>query len=745
MKRLLVSVLLIGGCGQQANPSMQVEDTKGSIDGDSHQDSIEVDSNDAVVDIKLIKGVHSLGSLPKASTVVEPIICTEGYSTSLTGDCLPDCAILCASKECGTAGADNECTCGECPVVAEQCAWNTCLEGTCALTALNDIPCADGNPCTENDTCKEGICKGTPLTQDEAAIAGCACKNAVDCKLYGDSNVCTGLAYCDAGVCALTAPLDCSNTDPCWVGGCDPLSGCIMEMAMNGTPCGNDNPCDGIDTCYDGACQIGGELDCDDNNPCTEDGCNPETGCYSEPLENGTSCDTDLDPCNGIDTCNDGVCMVTEIPLDCNDGNPCTMDLCNTVVGCQHTLLSEGTICGSGLYCTIDGECVCVPNCDGKKCGGDGCGGSCGSCGKTQECQNFKCVCIPVCDGKECGSDGCGGSCGTCGCGETCQINGECLFQACDGKECGSDGCGGSCGSCGANATCLEGFCCVPDCTGKVCGDDGCGGSCGTCVTGDCTIWGTCVSPTGMATVPMVMKYPVYTILDTKPGYLNPSSLKIPYSYKVDKTPVTVEQYSACVDAGVCTDEDYQPKCQTSLGGPYYIPGSSWTAGVKDAAMDANWQQAKDYCEWAGKRLCSKSEWQLMAYYSPKVVNYSTPVMYPWCPTLTPMYCSDLDACAKMPCYEITNCEPDLKSVHPPVTDFPLSTNYLGVTYWAKREYVEDCWHSDLSGMPNNGDPWITDCDLPATGVSITAGHMPYGTLSDGGKMNAIRCCDDLE
>lgn len=77
--------------------------------------------------------------------------------------------------------------------------------------------------------------------------------------------------------------------------------------------------------------------------------------------------------------------------------------------------------------------------------------------------------CIPVCDGKFCGSDGCpGGSvCGTCAAGTTCTA-GRCVVEgACEGK-----------------------------CAGRQCGDDGCGNSCGTCPSGElCAIEaGKCVA-----------------------------------------------------------------------------------------------------------------------------------------------------------------------------------------------------------------------------------------------------------
>ena len=89
--------------------------------------------------------------------------------------------------------------------------------------------------------------------------------------------------------------------------------------------------------------------------------------------------------------------------------------------------------CGPQEAC-LSGQCVCVPDCEGKECGADGCGGSCGLCdGFQQECQAGACVCVPDCDGKECGNDGCGGLCGTCDDGlpcttDACQSDGTCIF-----------------------------------------------------------------------------------------------------------------------------------------------------------------------------------------------------------------------------------------------------------------------------------------------------------------------------
>ncbi len=166
------------------------------------------------------------------------------------------------------------------------------------------------------------------------------------------------------------------------------------------------------------------------------------------------------------------------------------------------------THCGHGGETPTD-FCVdpCDPQCEGKTCGDDGCGGDCGSCADGEVCNTGDC-CAPACtnaDGSAigCGDDGCGGVCGTCADGEVCNA-GACCAPACvnaDGsaKGCGDDGCGGVCGTCADTEVCTDAFaCCAPSCTNadgtaKACGDDGCGGSCGDCVEGEgCDESGQC-------------------------------------------------------------------------------------------------------------------------------------------------------------------------------------------------------------------------------------------------------------
>ena len=135
---------------------------------------------------------------------------------------------------------------------------------------------------------------------------------------------------------------------------------------------------------------------------------------------------------------------------------------------------------------------------DGVKEGEEVCDGGLVACGEVGDFQTGMAVCLgdcagwdtstcgticrPDCLGRSCGSDGCGGSCGTCTAPDVCvEEYGLCLCpKTCGGRVCGDDGCGGVCGACGENDVCTEdGQCvCVPNCTGRCCGDDGCGDIC---------------------------------------------------------------------------------------------------------------------------------------------------------------------------------------------------------------------------------------------------------------------------
>ncbi|MEC9072634.1 MAG: hypothetical protein VX938_09660, partial [Myxococcota bacterium] len=271
---------------------------------------------------------------------------------------------------------------------------------------------------------------------------------------------------------ACTTDADCTGTlsHPCLTPKCNESAGqCFQAPVLDGSSCETGNACMKAEICMAGQCKGGQPISCDDQEPCTDDSCDPSLGCVHVTNTN----------------CCEPLCT----------GKECGSDGCGGACG----------ICGEGETC-VNSVCTqggCTPSCIGKECGDDGCGGVCGACGGQETCTNGQCVgegpCTPACGTKVCGNDGCGGSCGTCPNGEACSGQGQCVgcTPNCAGKQCGDDGCGSVCGTCPMGALCdFWGQCdiCEPDCAGKDCGDDGCGSTCGTCAgQKTCDVTGSCV------------------------------------------------------------------------------------------------------------------------------------------------------------------------------------------------------------------------------------------------------------
>ena len=281
----------------------------------------------------------------------------------------------------------------------------------------------------------------------------------------------------------------------------------------DGKMCGDDG-CDGScgeckddAVCWDGTCQTG--------NGCVatyEPGCN---GCLCEECV----CAMDDFCCN---TSWDGICVSECIDScgGCADLTNCGDGLCDAAAGENCSNCPDDCVCQEGELC-FEGAC-CVPMCENKECGDDGCGGWCGDCDEELFCIDN--VCGPNDGCTETLEPGCGGClceqcaceffdwccmeawddfcvmictdiCGGCGLLENCG-DGECQFD--EGETCYN--CPDDC-ACNAGETCVMGECCLPDCEGLECGDDGCGGSCGDCPFGLYCLSNVCQANNGcMAT-----------------------------------------------------------------------------------------------------------------------------------------------------------------------------------------------------------------------------------------------------
>ncbi len=190
-------------------------------------------------------------------------------------------------------------------------AQNACLPGGPA------VPCDDGNPCTINDSCRNGVCSGTPkLCNDGNACTTDFC-DAVSGKCVfvfntagcSDGNPCTINDICINGVCTPGTPKACDDGNPCTTDQCDPVSGSCL-FTFNTLSCNDGNACTTNDFCINGSCIGGAFRVCNDNNPCTIDACNPQAGCTFIYTGNGTPCD-DNNNCTINDECANGLCNGT--------------------------------------------------------------------------------------------------------------------------------------------------------------------------------------------------------------------------------------------------------------------------------------------------------------------------------------------------------------------------------------------------------------------------------------------------
>ena len=324
----------------------------------------------------------------------------------------------------------------------------------CSKTLLTGPVCSDGNLCTKSDKCLGGTCVPGPATDcdDDNPCTDDTCDPQEGCAHWpiavgcDDGDACTLADMCAGGGCTSGEALGCDDGNVCTIDSCLPAVGCIHQQSSGA--CNDLNACTAMDACKSGKC-VGEPVSCDDQSQCTDDSCDPGTGCQFLP--NGLECD-DGDACTIEDVCVGGVC-VGGATDDCDDLNPCTVDLCANQA-CQHLLQVDGVPCGPGpQWGCAEGICVCSAACEGKECGLDGCGGPCGTCSEHHECKAGLCQYLPWCGDGQCSdSEGCLGcpeDCGLCkGLGEFCGTASECASGSCADDRCCDSPCLGPCLAC---------------------------------------------------------------------------------------------------------------------------------------------------------------------------------------------------------------------------------------------------------------------------------------------------------
>lgn len=294
-----------------------------------------------------------------------------------------------AGAACRPSAGSNPCEgqcdgAGKCEAIAQPCDFGRreqlCKQDTCNLAnatqcltknLLKNTICSDADACSIGKCNTLGVCvagptvgcnDGNDCTDDscDPNSGGCLGVND-DTNTCSDGNACTTGEHCGGGACIPgTAPVDCNDNDECTADSCDPNTGCahIQKSCNDGNACTADS-CDPLT----GGC-FSNSIDCKDNDACTVDDCDPAMGCTHV----AKNCD-DSNACTA-DSCSAGMCEHTPVP--CDDGDPCTGDSCAAVAGCTHTPVPN---CGSNGGAAGDG----AGGAAGDSSGGTGIGGSAGT------------------------------------------------------------------------------------------------------------------------------------------------------------------------------------------------------------------------------------------------------------------------------------------------------------------------------------------------------------------------------
>lgn len=308
----------------------------------------------------------------------EPIPCDDGLYCSTddrlcNGTCLgfanPCTDSLCNEEldRCVECLVDGDCPPDDNPCTDERCS----PEGVCQFVNDNSNHCDDGLFCTAGDVCAAGECistrpqcgRSTPFCDEE--LNRCLeCLEHEDCD---DRNPCTSdfcgaIRFCEH-FSLVEGPCDdglfCTAEDVICDGRCigrgrrcnDTETPICNEELDRCVACRNDYDCFDNHLCFagvciDGQCHVDDVPYCDDGLFCTVEVCFfGRCTAYEKRCADPLLCDEALDRCVE--------CLKNS---DCDDGNECTTDRCNSTTGdCDY--LHNHKPCDDGSYCTKQDQC----------------------------------------------------------------------------------------------------------------------------------------------------------------------------------------------------------------------------------------------------------------------------------------------------------------------------------------------------------------------------------------------------
>ncbi|MFT7579543.1 MAG: hypothetical protein ACI9MR_001209, partial [Myxococcota bacterium] len=305
--------------------------------------------------------------------------CREAPGVDATFLCLPRFVNLCDP-------CDEAVDCNEVGVAGNFCLSLAEKGSFCGVQCEEELDCPPGHVCRDVPVGGGGQAKQCVPSSNEACMCSPLAKQlqlSTTCFIENGNGKCegsrfctqNGLSLCDA---AEPFPESCNGLDdncngqtdefaPDYVcqlenefGVCPGTGSCVdgTEECLGTAP--GPEQCDSIDNDCDGDTDEGL---CDDLDPCTEDFCNADGVCQNAPLT-GTSCD-DGSVCTQGDICAAGVCRGGPPTICDNDGNDCTNEFCDSVIGCTFELKGAGDDCDDGQLCTINATCNANGQCQG--------------------------------------------------------------------------------------------------------------------------------------------------------------------------------------------------------------------------------------------------------------------------------------------------------------------------------------------------------------------------------------------